>query len=180
MKKIVLIVFIALFTLSFSLVSDSLNLVEIQKKEKKRREKLKKSKYVLNNDKIVVFTLKKSKSFVKADVAADSTVDKTVKKKKSPDDKNTEEYWRERLKILDSSLKNLKKGIAQMQSNLNRESSNFLIAGTASLQNQIKINIDTLTKRLEKLKADLQQRELDKEAFLTEARKSGVLPGWLR
>lgn len=177
MKKIILVVFIGLF--SFSLTADSLNLVEIQKKEKKRRKKNVKSKYVLNNDKIVEFSLKKSKTFVEADVAATSTVTKTSRKS-LPDEKDTEKYWRGRLNVLNNSIENLKKRISDSQSKLNRESSNFLIASTPSLQQQIKNNIDILTKQITKLKSDLKRRESDREAFFTEARKSGVLPGWLR
>ena len=178
MKKIVLSLLIGL--LSLSLVSDSLNLVELQKKEKKRRKKVVKSKYVLTNDKIIKFSLTKSKTFVEADVTATPNVTKTPEKKKSPDDRNTEEYWKGRINNLNKSIENLKNRITDTQSRLNLESSNYLIASTPSLQNQINSNIITLRNRLEKLKADLKQRELDKEAFLTEARKSGVLPGWLR
>lgn len=178
MKKPVLLI---LFTLlSFTLVSDSLNLVEIQKQEKKRREKLKKSKYVLTNDKMVKFTLTKGKTFVEAEVAATPTIKSKPEKQKSADVKNSEEYWKGRLSIINKNIESLKNRINDTQSKLNRESSNFLIVGTPTLQQQIKANIDLLTKQLEKLKADLKQRELDREAFFTEARKFGVLPGWLR
>lgn len=178
MKRIILTFFLLLF--SFFLASDSLNLVEIQKKEKERRKKLSKSKYVLTNDKLIEYSLKKSKTFVESNIVKTTEVETSKTKKKKINEKETEQYWRGRLTILNRNIEGLKKSIRESQSALNRESSNFLVASTPSLQQQIKMNIDRLTKQISELKANLTKTEADKEAFLREARKAGVLPGWLR
>ncbi|MCK5005616.1 MAG: hypothetical protein KAS21_11025 [Candidatus Aminicenantes bacterium] len=178
MKRIILILFLLLF--SFFLASDSLNLVEIQKKEKERRKKLAKSKYVLTNDKLMEYSLKKSKTFVESDVVTTTDVEKSKTTKKKIDPKSTEQYWRNRLNILNKNIEGIKKNIQESQSALNRESSNFLIASTPSLQQQIKMNIDRLTKQISELRASLTKWEADKELFFREARREGALPGWLR
>ncbi len=178
MKRIFLIFFLLIF--SVSLVSDSLNLVEIQKKEKERRKKLSKSKYVLTNDKLIEYTLKKSKTFVEAEVKKITEVKTAKTPKKKISERSTEQYWRNRLNILNKNIEGLKGSIQKSQSALNRESSNFLVAATPSLQQQIKMNIDRLSKQISELKATLVKFEANKEAFFREARKEGVLPGWLR
>jgi len=178
MKKIIVFFLTGFFSLL--LIPKDVDLVALQKKEKKRRDKAAKSKYVLTNDRIVEFSLKKSKTFVKAEGVISKSVSDEKKKKPSPDEKDSEEYWRGRLKNLTGSIESIKKMLSDTQSQLNRESTNFLIAATASLQRQIQNNIIELKNRVEKLKADLKQREADLEAFHREARKAGVLPGWLR
>ncbi len=178
MKKLILIFFLLIF--SFFLASDSLNLVEIQKKEKERRKKLAKSKYVLTNDKLIEYSLKKSKTFVESDKVKTTEVKTSKTTKKKIDPKSTEQYWRNRLNILNKNIEGLKKSIQESQSALNRTSSNFLVASTPSLQQQIKMNIDRLTKQISELKANLTEIEANKEAFLREARREGALPGWLR
>ena len=181
MKKILSIIFIIIFSVFLS--SESINLVEIQKKEKERRKKTSKSKYVISNDNIVKFSLKESRTYVKSEgnEEVDSGEAPTEKSKEvKTDEKDTEEYWRGRLKIINDSIDDLKSRIQETQSQLNRESSNFLVASIPSLQQQIKENIDNLTRQLDELKANLEQTEAEKEAFFTEARRAGALPGWLR
>ena len=178
MKNLLTIIFLLLF--SVFAASESLNLVEIQKKEKERRKKAGKSKYVLTNNSISKYSLKKGKTFITTDreiipdKESSAIEDKKIKKKK------TEEYWRGRLKSLNEQISDLKRRIQEAQSTLNRESSNFLVASMPSLQQQIKINIDNIRKRLLEMKNTLKQRESDRDAFYREARKAGVLPGWLR
>ena len=178
MKRIILVFVVFLF--SIFITSDSINLVEIQKKEKKRRKEIAKSKYVLTNDKLVKFSLEKGKTFVETDIDT-STVGETKKsEKKKINLKSTEKYWRGRLNILNKNIDELRERIQKAQSSLNRESSNFLIASTPSLQQRIRTNMDNLTSQLNNLKANLKKMEKDKESFFREARKEGVLPGWLR
>jgi len=179
MKKTVALISSLFF--SFILASQAVNLVEVQKKEIERRKKTTKSKYILTNDKIVEFSLKKGKSFVEADVSeTEPATTAPDKGKKKINEQETEEYWRNRLHILNKNIEELTKRIEESQSALNRESSNFLIASTPSLQQQIKMNIDQLTSQLADLRENLKKMEADKEAFFIEARKAGVLPGWLR
>ncbi len=180
MKKIAIIFFIGLLTLSFSLVSDSLNLVEIQKKEKKRREKLKKSKYVLNNDKIIEFSLKKSKTFVKSDVSATTSSKTDINTKKKAEEKKDEVYWRGRLKKINDGIEQTKTMIQEVQSSLNKASSDFLIATTPSLQQELGSKINNMQRQLAELRARLEHKERSRELFFREARRSGALPGWLR
>ena len=180
MKKTALIVFIGLFALSFSLVSDSLNLVEIQKKEKKRREKLKKSKYILNNDKIIEFSLKKSKTFVESDVTVTTASKSITNTKKKEEEKKDEVYWRGRLKTINDGMEQTKAMIQETQSALNKASSDFLIATTPSLQQELRAKINNMQKQLAELGARLEQKEGARELFFREARRSGALPGLLR
>lgn len=178
MKRIILVIVFFLFSVFLS--SQSINLVEIQKKEKKRRKEISKSKYVLTNDKLIKFSLKKGKTFVETDLDT-STTGKTEKsKKKKINLKSTEKYWRGRLNILNKNIDELRERIQKAQSSLNRESSNFLIASTPSLQQRIRINMDNLTSQLNNLKVNLKKMKEDKELFFREARKEGALPGWLR
>ncbi|MEN8155245.1 MAG: hypothetical protein ABFR75_14620 [Acidobacteriota bacterium] len=178
MKKILLIILFFIF--SVFLTSDSINLVEIQKKEKKRREGIKKSKYVLTNDKLIQFSLKKGKTYVKTDVDTSTAAETVKSEKKKSNLKNTEQYWRSRLNVFDKNIGDLRKRISQAQSALNRESSNFLIASIPSLQQRIRTNIDKLSNQLNDLKENLKKMEEKKELFFREARMEGALPGWLR
>lgn len=178
MKKIILV--IVFFLCSLFIASDSINLVEVQKKEKKRRKEIAKSKYVLTNDQLIQFSLKKNKSYVKTDIDTSTTGETEKSGKKKINLKSTEQYWRGRLNILNKNIDELKMRIQKTQSSLNRESSNFLIASIPSLQQRIKTNMDNLTSQLNNLKANLKKMEENKELFFREARREGALPGWLR
>lgn len=178
MKRIILVIVFFLFSIFLS--SESINLVEIQKKEKKRRKEIAKSKYVLTNDKLVEFSLKKGKTFVETDIDTSTAGETKKSKKKKINLKNTEQYWRSRLNILNKNINELRERIKKAQSSLNRESSSFLLASTPSLQQRIRINMDNLTRQLNDLKANLKKTEEDKELFFREARREGALPGWLR
>lgn len=177
MKSIVTIIF--LFIFSFILSSESLDLTQIQKKEKLRRKKIAKSKYILTNDKIVKYSLKKSKTFISTDVVSAPVKDekkKTVKK----EEVKGEEYWRGRMNSLNNSINQLRKNIREAQSELNRASSNFLVASIPSIQKELQDRIDDLSKQITEMRANLKQREADRDTFYREARMAGALPGWLR
>ena len=87
--------------------SDSVNLVELQKKEAKRRKKTKKSKYILTDSSIVKVSVGgKRVSFLKAEESGENTSPKkTIKQKKEVvDPKKTKKYWERRLKISNENI----------------------------------------------------------------------------
>ncbi len=177
MKKIISI-FLSLF-FSVLIIGDSLNLVQIQKREKERRKRIGKSKYVLTNSSIIKYALKKNKSFVKSD----KKLNEPAKEKKEPIEKSKkrgEEYWRGRLNAINASIEQLKKKIVITQSTLNKASSDYIIASMPSRQNQLREKVNKLSKEIAKLRANLKFQESKKEDFFDEARKNGALPGWLR
>ncbi len=175
MKKLFL--FLLFFILSFFLISESLNLVKLQKKEKERRKNISKSQYVLTNDRISEYSLKRSKTFVDAEVPV-SILPKTKPKKKEKI--KDEKYWRGRLNSVNNGIEQVRKQIQETQSSLNKASSDFLIATTPSLQQELKQRVNNLQRQMAELKASFQQRKSAKEKFLREARREGALPGWLR
>ncbi|MEN8154558.1 MAG: hypothetical protein ABFR75_11110 [Acidobacteriota bacterium] len=183
MKKSALVIVLSffIFTTADFIFPQKIDLVELQKKEKKRREKIKKAKYKITNDNVTsTIKTKKNLSFIKVD--NETTGEKLKEKKKAAeeDPKKKEEYWRRKMKIINENIDTTKKNIEKTKSNLNQAQTNFLIADIPGKINQARALVDELTKLLEEHKIRLSKFEKDKEALYNEARKAGALPGWLR
>jgi len=160
-------------------IVNSIDLVKVQKKEKERRKNISKSKYILTDNSLTQYTLKKNKSFVKTDKKLTES-DPVKKKSESKNKENGEKYWRGRLDAINNGIKQLKKQIEETQSSLNKASSDYLIASTPSRQNQLREKVDKLSKQIAEFRANLKMQESNKEKFFDEARRGGALPGWLR
>lgn len=163
--------------------SDSLNLVELQKKEAKRRKKTKKSKYVLTDSSIVkISTGGKRVSFLKAEESGENlSLKEDVKKKKDVvDPKTTKKYWERRLRISNENIIKLKEQMVKTRLEMNKAQTDYLTLSLPMQINNAKIRVDNLKKKLAELEQKLSLAELEKEKIFEDARKSNVPPGWLR
>ena len=130
MKKFALLLILSFFIITTSdfIFPKQIDLVELQKKEKKRREKTKKAKYKITNDNLASMIKKKKKiSFVKID--NETTGEKLQEEKKAieEDPKKKEDYWRRRMRIVTENINTTKNNIKKTQSNLNQAQTNFLV-----------------------------------------------------
>lgn len=201
MKPLVAAVLIFLFFGAFNcpLHPQKVNLAELQKKEKERRKKTKKSKYIITNDNIDKIEIKQKKpySFIKMgegkkgkkSSAAAGKKPGAAKAGKSPDlpgseegaskTRMTEEAWRQRKIDLLIRINSLKKNIDDMQSEFNR-AGNFYPDETLNQQLQRRQAAQKLLEQINKGKEQLKKLEKDLDNLETEARQLGVPPGWLR
>lgn len=165
--------------------SESLNLVEIQKKEMKRRKKTKKAKYVLTNSSLVHLSVGKRKiSFTKSEseegkITSEKKNSKT-EKKKTPDPKTTEKYWKRKIRISNEKILKLEEKITKTQLELNKAQTDYLTLSIPSHINDAKTRMDLLSSKLGKFRKQLELANVEKENIYEEARKSNVPPGWLR
>jgi len=190
MKKLVVgvigIILITHFGMNIS--ADSVDLVEMKKKEEERRKNLKKSKYKLNNTNInKVDVPKKKYSFMQ--VKPDSQPKKNIKrdnsKKTAPlkaksDPIKTQKYWQDLKNQLQNEIISLNEKINNDQLKLNQLNTNLtsmsIPSGRASLKNEI----DNLSTNLGQDKKKLKSLQDELEAFFEKARKAGIPPGWIR
>lgn len=186
MKKFALILILSFFIINTSiyLFPEEIDLVELQKKEKKRRSKLKKAKYKITNENITSVLKKKKKiSFVKVDnesTGEEPEKEKKVTKVPKEDPKKKEEYWRRKMMIANANINTCRSNIEKTQSNLNQAQTNFLIADIPLRINQSRVLVEKLSKALADLKTNLVKFEQDKEELYNDARRAGAPPGWLR
>ncbi len=185
--KIVGVFSLILLTFVFAgnlIYPESVSLVELQKKEAKRRKKTIKSKYVLTDSSIIYLSAgKKRVSFIKTDESV-SEIGKSKKKSKLKkpliDPKKTEKYWKQRMKALDERILKLKEQISKTQLSLNKVQTDYLNLSIPSQISNAKAKLTQLTGKLSELKTGLASAELQKENLHEEARKAGAPPGWLR
>jgi len=185
--KIVGVFSIILLTSIFAndlIYPESISLVELQKKEAKRRKKTIKSKYVLTDSSIIYLSAGKKKvSFIKTDgnlSKSEQSIKKSKLKKPLIDPKKTEKYWKQRIKALDERILKLKEQISKTQLSLNKVQTDYLNLSIPSQISNAKARLTQLKGKLSELKSGLASAELQKENLYEEARKSGALPGWLR
>ncbi len=177
---------ILLLTLSFAVVDLTAkdDLVKLQKKEAKRRKKVKKATLIITDDNLKKLSSKsKNKvSTISGTVVISDGSDFYVKeenksKGKKPDLKAI--WQREKIGIEDS-IKFYKERIVRLQSDLNKLSSDFLIIDFPPSKNQIKKNITKTREDLKNSKEKLSFYKKELEKFYERARRQSIPPGWLR
>lgn len=192
MKSIVfgLIFLIGFSALSRSLPGQSVNLVEMKKKEEERRKKTEKPRVSITDDNIgrIVVT-NKSYSFMKMEpetVAQTTAVGDTegaaagTGEPATADETKNPEYWKTQKKAIEDRIKELRDGIARDELTLNKLWTDFYVQGKADQQLQLKVQISQLSSQIENNKDFLRRAEIDLNNLFERARKGGIPPGWMR
>ncbi len=166
---------LSLFLLMGFLLSQS-PLVELSKKEKERRKKIKTAKVITNADlgkaprpSVII---KGGKSSLPAVMGEESEGEKSTKK--------TKEWWVSRKRKLEEKIASLKKKIQELQQKVNALSTNFLIEQRPIAQQRVKSALEKAKGQLEAAKKELAEAEKALEKLYEDARKAGIPPGWLR
>ncbi len=166
---------LGLFLLVGFLLSQS-PLVELSKKEKERRRRIKTTKVITNADlgkapRPSVIT-KRAKSFLPRVSGGESEGEKSPKKKR--------EWWISRKRKLEEKIASLKRKIQELQQKVNSLSTNFLIEQRPIAQQKVKSALEKAKGQLEAAKRELAQAKKALDKLYEEARKAGIPPGWLR
>jgi hypothetical protein len=185
-----LIFLIGFMALSRSLPGQSVNLVEMKKKEAERRKKIEKPRVSLSDDNIgKIVVTNQSYSFMKVEpetsvpatavgdtegAAVDTGEPATADETKSP------EYWKTQKKAIEDRIRELRDGIARDELTLNKLWTDFYVQGKADQQLQLKVQISQISSQVENNKDFLRRAETDLNNLFERARKGGVPPGWLR
>jgi len=179
------LVVILFFTLSGShLYGDKIDLVKLQKSEKKRRksDQKKKSKLIITNDNINKLKFKNPRYTIIQMVAeTDGPPSKTTPQmEKAPDRRRTKEYWQHEKIKLSTKIAELKKKINDDQLKLNLVQSEHFRMDLPLQKAKLKTKIDLLTESLTLDKNRIKYLKVQLDALHEKARKAGVPPGWLR
>jgi len=185
MKQLFLLLsLVFVFVIAQAFAQDS-PLVEAAKKEKARREQLKKPARVLTNQDIEKFKEKNPTAEGQAQTSTVAEPDQQSEKQAKQEEKkvplyNDEKYWRDRAQAISDQISELEKRTQELQSDVNA----LWMAGTASDNGQQTVLIGSQrAERMEELKQAQQQLDAAKQAqddLQEEARKEGALPGWVQ
>lgn len=143
------------------------SLAEIAKKERERRAKLEgpSSKVITESDirtsQSSISPARSSSSSGSAGeepASGEATAEEEAESTETQDPRQTEAYWRDRLKSIDDRIRKMEADLASPLYTSN------LSGGPAR----------------QRLERDLQQARRDRQSLVEEARRAGVPPGWLR
>lgn len=188
----VLVFFIFFSGVSRFLPGQSVNLVELKKKEEERRKKTEKPKVSITDDNINTIAVpNRSYSFLKVESEnalqetaaggeAESATVEPGSEAATTDETKTPEYWKTQKKAIEDRLKELREGIARDELTLNKLWTDFYVQGRADQQLQLKVQISQLSSQIENNKDFLRRAESDLSNLFERARKGGIPPGWMR
>ncbi len=155
-------------------------LVELSKKEKKRRKKSVKTKVITNVD------LGRSTSSLNILGKAYSPSTETAGTKEFPEktlkpgQKKDKKWWSGRRKAIYEKINKLRKKIQELNTKVNGLSNQFLLEQRPFAQARVKEELEKAKGALQQAKADLANAEKELENLYNEARKEGIPPGWIR
>ncbi len=154
-------------------------LVELSKREKERRRKIKKHSVVITNE-----TLKQMGSFspslqVKGSGAETSsaparTTSLEEEKYKDPN------YWKTMKANILRQIRELEEKIKKLRSDINFLSTQFLLEERPFERSNVKSRLEEAKGLLNQALKQLQEKKKELERLYREARRRGVPPGWLR
>ncbi len=172
MKKLSLIFLILIF--SVSLYSQSI--VEIAKRERERRKKIKKKVEVITNENL------RGKRYGKSYAVVTTKKKKSVKPQTSDVITKEQRYnkWRKKYLQYVENIKKLKEEINKKQKECDDLNFRFKITHNPNEKFSLPSKIDKMLKEIDKLKDKLKKLNNDFEDFKERARKAGVPPGYLR
>lgn len=186
MKKILILFFTTIFTVSLATSNlYSIDLVALSKKEKERRKKIKKKKKKLV---ITDETLKKYKnkniSFTITNKIPEDTSNlkkNAISRNEINNQKNSKEaYWKNMKRNFEIRINSIKQAIKKIQLQLNKVTTDYYLTEIPLKKNELNQKRIKLIKELEKLKLELKKAEKDYEDFKDKARRKGIPPGWIR
>lgn len=178
--------------------AQEVDLVDLKKKEEKRKKESQKSKYVVTNENIDKIKVpKKSYGFIKVetkDGKGKSLNDQLPSGEAGPPQKAQAEgetappagkkderaYWQDRMRHLMIAIKDLENSINQNQAELNRWELNWSAIDDPIKQKEKREELKLLREQIPQLQKELAERRKEKEDLEARARKEGIPPGWLR
>ncbi len=170
--------FIIFILLGGILVAQS-SLVELSKKEKERRKKIKQTKVITNDD------LKNTPGGINVIGTSSRTVNPSTKAPKETSgkkghQKGSREWWAEQSRIIREKIARLKNKIKELELKVNSLSTQFLIEQRPFEHARVKSELEKAKGDLLRAKNELKKAEQELEALYNKARKEGIPPGWLR
>jgi chromosome segregation ATPase len=172
MKKITLIFLILIFSLSLY----SQSIVDIAKRERERRKKIKKKVEVINNGNLREKSYKKSYAFII--VKNKNSVKPQPSGELTP--KQNYENWRKEYLKYTKKIKELKDKINKEQKKCDALNFKFKITENPNEKISLPAKIDKILNEIKKMKNKLKKLNQDLEKFKENARNEGVPPGYLR
>lgn len=185
-RKILTLLLALLFSASLVL---SQSLVEIAKKERERRARLKGKKVtVVTNADLRRVKKKTAVSVIKPQTLEEEVALETepipeslFKKEESPQSKNEEEkIFRESKASLEESLKKAKELVSLLEMKINGLWQEFNSLDDMTSRDKIQQEMNETQLKLKKAQEDEAKAKEELEKFLEQAKKKGIPPGWLR
>ncbi len=169
--------------LTLTLLSAQESLVGVAKETKKSAQSQPSGIKTYTND-----DLKKFEGDVPSAPANSKSIPKTVTLPPIPADLRQggtqfygdEAYWRKRTADLSKAKSDSETAASDLQLQLNLKWNQFYAMDDPAQRDQINIEINMLTKKLEETNQKLQKTTSDLDNLSDEGRKAGALPGWLR
>ncbi len=162
------------------------DLVELQKKERKRRKKIKKSVIKITDENIHELAKKSIRKISRISTDGSNTLSgQPLSARKNNYEgegniKKNKEYWgKERLRI-ENNIKFYEKKVKLLTNRLNKLSDDYLIMDLPTSKEQIRIDMEKTRIELSKSKQQIPYFKKKLEELHDKARKEGVPPGWLR
>lgn len=150
-------------------------LVELSRKEKKRREKIKASRVITNDD------LKGLPPALSASAKSSSAVSNIPSgEKPASSKKKDEQWWRQQSKAIRDKIAKLEEEIKKLQLKVNSLSMRFLIEQRPFEHQKVKEELEKAKGDLLRAKKELEKAKQELEALYEKARKEGIPPGWIR
>ncbi len=173
-----------LATLAAPLSGQSLNLVELKKKEEERRKKAEGSKYSVSDENLKSIDVKSKKySFIQleeSDVEDDSQAAQPPAGTDPADETRTEAFWRNQKNEIEERIAFLEQSAEEQQLQLNQLWTDFYLTDSFIQQNEMRARIDQLTQQLETSRLNLERARKELADLQERARRAGIPPGWLR
>ncbi len=168
--------YLSLFVLGAFLLAQS-PLVELSKKERERRKRVKAVKVITNQDlgkapKPSLVTSAAPERGGKEGEVNEGALSKGKKK-----DRN---WWASRKKALEEKIASLKKRIEELQRRVNALTTGFLIEQRPMAHQKVKSELEKAKGELERARKELEKAKKELEDLYEKARKAGIPPGWLR
>lgn len=157
-------------------------LVELSKKEKERRKKVKKNTKVITNETLLQLNVYSSSLEVRGGLKEEvSGSGKTEKKSTQKEDKYKDpKYWKNLKLKIETEIRELEAKIKKLRDDVNFLSNQFLLEDRPIERGQVKSRLEEARGLLNQALKQLESKKKELENLYREARKKGVPPGWLR
>lgn len=153
------------------------SLVELSRKEKERRKKIKQTRVITNED------LKKGAGVINVIGTSSSVVSTKPPQETSAEGKSKKRekaWWAEQSKTLKERIKKLENKIKELELKVNSLSTQFLIEQRPFEHARVKSELERAKGELIRARNELKAAEKELEALYDKARKEGIPPGWVR
>ena len=177
------ILFVLFFAVSISLTAKD-DLVKLQKKEEKRRKKIKSSVIKITNENVIKLSKNSKKKISRLSNNNSyftlSNMSKNINKSQSEGENKNKEYWKNEKISIENSIRFYEEKVKSLTNKLNKLSSDYLTVDFPPSQRQIKLDMDKTRQALSKSKLQVPFFKKKLEDLYDRARRESVPPGWLR